>query len=142
VSEEEEVVVVFDIMATLLSTQLQALAVGRERGVVVVGGTTTKPNTRVSILFNPAEAADIDLQTIFALAQAGFHELIELDGRFAAYSKTLFSVDSIQMDRELQSQEFNDKLNNSISSFLRLLSSYIMLTPAHQALEYLVRRYK
>jgi hypothetical protein len=71
VSEEEEVVVVFDIMATLLSTQLQALAVGRERGVVVVGGTTTKPNTRVSILFNPAEAADIDLQTIFALAQAG-----------------------------------------------------------------------
>ncbi|CAM6046465.1 unnamed protein product [Sphagnum compactum] len=128
-------------MATLLSTQLQALAVGRERGVVV-GGTTTKPNTRVSILFNPAEAADIDLQTIFALAQAGFHELIELDGRFAAYSKTLFSVDSIQMDRELQSQEFNDKLNNSISSFLRLLSSYIMLTPAHQALEYLVRRYK
>jgi hypothetical protein len=73
---------------------------------------------------------------------SGFHELIELDGRFAAYSKTLFSVDSIQMDRELQSQEFNDKLNNSISSFLRLLSSYIMLTPAHQALEYLVRRYK
>jgi hypothetical protein len=71
VSEEEEVVVVVDIMATLLSTQLQALAVGRERGVVVVGGTTTKPNTRVSILFNPAEAADIDLQTIFALAQAG-----------------------------------------------------------------------
>ncbi len=70
VSEEEEVVVVVDIMATLLSTQLQALAVGRERGVVV-GGTTTKPNTRVSILFNPAEAADIDLQTIFALAQAG-----------------------------------------------------------------------
>ncbi len=70
-SEEEEVVVVVDIMATLLSTQLQALAVGRERGVVVVGGTTTKPNTRVSILFNPAEAADIDLQTIFALAQAG-----------------------------------------------------------------------
>jgi hypothetical protein len=73
---------------------------------------------------------------------SGFHELIELDGRFDAYSKTLFSVDSIQMDRELQSQEFNAKLNNSISSFLRLLSSYIMLTPAHQALEYLVRRYK
>ena len=65
-----------------------------------------------------------------------------MDGRFEAFKKTLFSVESLNLDRELQSRELNEKLNSSIATFLRLLSSYIMLTPAHQALEYLIRRYK
>jgi hypothetical protein len=64
------------------------------------------------------------------------------DKRFEAYKKTLFSPETLKLDRELQSRELNEKLNSSISTFLRILSHYIMLKPAHQILEYLIRRYK
>lgn len=51
--------------ATALSSQLQALA--------GLGGqlTTTKARTKASLLYSPAQAADVDLQTIFILAQTG-----------------------------------------------------------------------
>jgi U3 small nucleolar RNA-associated protein 10 len=73
---------------------------------------------------------------------AGLEDLARMDRRFEAYRKTLFSQESLKLDRELQSRELNEKLNGSISTFLRMLSNYIMLKPAHQILEYLIRRYK
>jgi U3 small nucleolar RNA-associated protein 10 len=41
----------------------------------------------------------------------------------------------------MQTKEANAKLDASITSFLRLLSNYLLLPPAHQALEFLIRRY-
>lgn len=72
----------------------------------------------------------------------GLGELADIDGRFEPYRHTLFSVETLKLDRELQSRELNDKLNRSIGTFIRVLSNYILLKPAHQVLEYLIRRYK
>lgn len=77
-----------------------------------------------------------------APAVAGLEELARIDGQFDAYRKTLFSPQSSQTDRELQTKQFNEKLDQSLNQFLRLLSPYIMLTPAHQTFEYLIRLYK
>ncbi|CAM6083052.1 unnamed protein product [Calypogeia fissa] len=123
-------------MASTLASQLQALAVAGG------GATSSKPSARPSLLFHPSQAADIDLQTIFTLSETGLDDLITMDGRFKAFKKTLFSIESSQIDRELQAKEYNAKLNKSITTFLRLLSGYVMLTSAHQTLEYLIRRYK
>ena len=76
------------------------------------------------------------------MVAVGLQELAGMDKRFEAYRKTLFSQETLKLDRELQSRELNEKLNSSISTFLRILSHYILLKPAHQILEYLIRRYK
>jgi len=122
--------------ATALASQLQALA--------GIGGqlSTTKARTKASLLYSPSQAADVDLQTIFSLALTGLDDLVDMERRFEPYKKTLFSSESLNLDRELQSRELNDKLNISIANFLQLLCSYVMHTPAHQTLEYLIRRYK
>lgn len=83
----------------------------------------------------------LELTLVFLVA-VGLEELAGTDRRFEAYRKTLFSQETLKLDRELQSRELNEKLNSSISTFLRILSNYIMLKPAHQILEYLIRRYK
>lgn len=72
----------------------------------------------------------------------GLEELARADRRFEAYRKTIFSEETLKLDREMQSRELNEKLNSSIATFLRILSNYVMLKPAHQILEYLIRRYK
>ncbi|EFJ35196.1 hypothetical protein SELMODRAFT_438493 [Selaginella moellendorffii] len=125
-------------MATALGAQLKALSSIQGRETALVPGTRTRP----SLLFDPRKAADIDLQAIFSIAQAGLQELLELNGAFVPFQRTLFSTESTQTDRELQTKEFNDKLNQSIASFLQVLSAFVLLPPAHQVLEYLIRRYK
>lgn len=54
-------------MATSISSQLQAL-----RSVIQVDSQSGKrPVTRPSVLFDPKEAADIDIDTIFSIALSG-----------------------------------------------------------------------
>uniref|UniRef100_R7W4R5 BP28 C-terminal domain-containing protein n=1 Tax=Aegilops tauschii TaxID=37682 RepID=R7W4R5_AEGTA len=67
--------------------------------------------------------------------------LTGVDERFARYSSTLFSQTSLEVNREQQTQKENDKLNKSISSYLRLLAGYLQLPAALKTLEYLIRRY-
>ncbi|XP_024370435.1 uncharacterized protein At3g06530 isoform X2 [Physcomitrium patens] len=123
-------------MASALASQLEALAVATGQP------TSTSRKIRASIIFTPSQAADVDLRTIYDLCDAGLGELADIDGRFEPYRHTLFSVETLKLDRELQSRELNDKLNRSIGTFIRVLSNYILLKPAHQVLEYLIRRYK
>ena len=42
----------------------------------------------------------------------------------------------------MQTPEMNKKTDDSIHSFLALLSPYFLLRPAHKALELLVRKYR
>eukprot|EP00249_Psilotum_nudum_P036255 c6665_g1_i1 orf=77-697(+) len=124
-------------MASALASQLQVLA--SSHGPTPID---KRPITRPSILFDSRRAADIDLQTIFSLAQSGLDELANMDAQFEAYRRTLFGLKNLQINRELQGKEFNAKLDASICSFLRLLSGFLLLSPAHQTFEYLVRQYK
>ncbi|KAJ0970619.1 hypothetical protein J5N97_018578 [Dioscorea zingiberensis] len=125
-------------MATALSSQI------REIKAVLRGSEDPlrRPITRPSILFDPKEAADIDLRSILSLALSGLDVLIELDNRFSRYRNTLFSHTSLEVDREKMVPKEEEKLNISIRGYLRLLSGYLQTPAALKTLEYLIRRYK
>ena len=102
----------------------------------------TKFKKKTSFLFDPKEASDIDNETVFALALNGLDELKLVNVEFEKFEIFLFSESSKHLERSLQSQELNDKLDNNIKDYLRFLSPYILLKPAHKTLEWLIRRYQ
>ena len=53
---------------------------------------------------------------------AGFAELCRLNGRFEAFSKSLFSQAGLDIDRELQAKEFNEKLSGKSPPAVLVLS--------------------
>ncbi|KAF5805582.1 putative U3 small nucleolar RNA-associated protein [Helianthus annuus] len=125
-------------MATSIASQLQAI-----RSIVKADTDTLKrPFTRPSILFDAKEAADIDLDALFDLAQSGLEALVTQDERFAKYKNDLFAHKSKELDRELMGVEENNQINATISSYLRLLSGHFQSPSALRTLEYLIRRYK
>ncbi|CAJ1971385.1 unnamed protein product [Sphenostylis stenocarpa] len=125
-------------MTTSIASQLEAI-----RSFVKSDSQPLKrPFTRPSILFEPKEAADIDIETLFSIALEGLEVLIGKDERFRNYKNDLFSQRSKELDRELMGIEQNHQLNVSISAYLKLLSGYFLLRPALKTLEYLIRRYK
>ena len=65
-----------------------------------------------------------------------------MDARFAPYTKTLFSEASRLIVRDALDTQTEERLNTSVRSFLQLLSQYLLLRPAHKALEYLIRAYR
>ena len=120
-------------MTSVLAQQLKAISVGRPEKI---------KKGKASLLYDPQEAADIDVETIYHLALGGFVELCDMDGRFQVFSKTLFGRASLEVNRDLEGKETNEKFDSSINSFLRLLTAYFLLPCSFRALEYLVRRYK
>lgn len=125
-------------MATSIASQLEAL-----RSFTKTDADPLKrPFTRPSILFDPKEAADIDLETIYSIALKGLEVLIGTDGRFRKYKDDLFNPRNKELDRELMGEEQNKQLNASIASYLRLLSGYFLIPSALKTLEYLIRRHK
>ncbi|KAJ7949476.1 U3 small nucleolar RNA-associated protein [Quillaja saponaria] len=125
-------------MATTIASQLEAL----KSYVQVETDPLKRPFTRPSVLFDPKEAADIDIETILSIALQGLEVLINTDERFRHYKNDLFSDRSKDLDRELMGIEENNRYNASISSYLRLLSGHFQLPSALKTLEYLIRRYK
>ncbi|KAK6936870.1 U3 small nucleolar RNA-associated protein 10, N-terminal [Dillenia turbinata] len=151
-------------MATTIASQLQAL----KAFVKPDSEPLKRPFTRPSILFDPKEAADIDLETIFNIAlsggnyteisfweplidritrslddgKQGFDVLIGMDERFRNYRNDLFNHNSMETDRELKGIEDNNRINMAIGSYLRLLSPHLQLPSALKTLEYLIRRFK
>ncbi|KAL6980908.1 hypothetical protein U1Q18_022544 [Sarracenia purpurea var. burkii] len=125
-------------MASSIASQLQAI-----KSLIKTDSDPQKrPFTRPSILFNPKDAADIDLDALFSIALSGLEVLISTDERFKNYKNDLFSHKSRELDRELMGIEDNNRINATISSYLRLLSGYFHLPSALKTLEYLIRRYK
>ncbi|KAM3389004.1 hypothetical protein ACQJBY_011252 [Aegilops geniculata] len=120
-----------------IASQLQAI----KSALGSAPESTRRPITRPSVLFDAKEAADIDLRAILPIALSGLEHLTGVDERFARYSSTLFSQTSLEVNREQQTQKENDKLNKSISSYLRHLAGYLQLPAALKTLEYLIRRY-
>ncbi|PNY12135.1 U3 small nucleolar RNA-associated protein [Trifolium pratense] len=125
-------------MATSIASQLASI----RSKALVDSAPQKRPFTRPSILFDPKEAADIDIESIFNIAIQGLEVLISNDERFRNYKNDLFSHRSKEMDRELMGREENDKLDVLINSYLKLLSGYFNLPSALKTLEYLIRRHK
>ena len=104
----------------MLQAQLQALERGAEARV----------KGKVSLLYTPEQAADIDVQTLYSAALNGagqpaharvpsavcsplpscaaFSELCRVDGRFESFSKSLFSKAGSELNRELQARARRD----------------------------------
>lgn len=125
-------------MANSIAAQLEAI----KSFVHVDYQPLKRPFTRPSVLFDPKEAADIDIETIWNIGVQGLEVLISSDERFQNYMNELFSHRSKELDRELMGMEENNQINVSISSYLRLLSGFFLLPSALKTLEYLIRRYK
>ncbi|KAJ4840356.1 hypothetical protein Tsubulata_007625 [Turnera subulata] len=126
-------------MATSIASQLQAL---RSAFQIEPEQPRKRPITRPSVLYDPREAADIDIDTIFGVALSGLEVLVSVDERFGNYKSDLFGHKTKELDRELLKEDENKHINSTISSFLRLLSGHLQLPAAIKTLEYLIRRYK
>ncbi|KAG0355784.1 HEAT repeat-containing protein 1 [Gamsiella multidivaricata] len=105
-------------------------------------GSERAAKHRASFLFDSKQAADYDIDTIYSIGVNGIAELKQLDPKFSAFEKTLFSESMKNVDRVLQTKEDNVKLDESITLFLRQLSPYFLLKPAGKALEWLIRRFR
>ena len=104
--------------------------------------TRAKASKRASLLFDPKEAAGIDTETVYSLGLNGLEGLKVVDHSFSAFERSLFSESTKSLERTVQSKEANEKLDKQISKFLQYLSPYVMLKPAHKALEWLIRRFQ
>ncbi|OEL36638.1 Uncharacterized protein BAE44_0002343, partial [Dichanthelium oligosanthes] len=120
-----------------IASQLQAI----KSALGAAPEPARRPITRPSVLFDAKEAADIDLRAILPIALSGLEHLASVDERFARYSNTLFRETSLEVNREQLTPKENDKLDKSISTYLRLLAGYLHLPSALKTLEYLIRRY-
>ncbi|TVU14983.1 hypothetical protein EJB05_38480 [Eragrostis curvula] len=120
-----------------IASQLQAI----KSAIGAAPEPARRPITRPSVLFDAKEAADISIRAILPIALSGLEHLATVDERFAKYSNTLFSETSLEVNREQLTPKENDKINKSISTYLRLLAGYLQLPAALKTLEYLIRRY-
>jgi U3 small nucleolar RNA-associated protein 10 len=84
-------------MTTSLARQLQAI-----RSDTVSTLDKRKHEKVSSLLFDPDEAASQDFHSMFSLGLNGLHGLVQLDGRFQNFEKTLFSESSKDIDRSIQ----------------------------------------
>ncbi|XP_052757837.1 HEAT repeat-containing protein 1 [Galleria mellonella] len=96
---------------------------------------------RVSLLFNPKEAASKDRDTFYEIGISGLKELITLYEGFRVFEDTLFSLSSKDFERAMETKQVNEHLDQTIEKFLMQLSPYFLLQSAHKALEWLVNRY-
>ncbi|KAJ1644791.1 snoRNA-binding rRNA-processing protein utp10 [Coemansia asiatica] len=124
-------------MATSLASQLY-----RMRTVDRMVGTERSQKIRASFLFDGKQAADMDIQTIFDIGRDGLRDLCKTNSRFQVYATTLFSEAVKDMDRVLQTKKENNKLDETIRSFLYLLAPQFLTKPAGKALEWLIRRFR
>ncbi|XP_058792928.1 HEAT repeat-containing protein 1 homolog [Phymastichus coffea] len=121
-------------MATSLAEQLKKL---RTPQTTLLLQDKRKP----SLLFDTKEAANLDKDTVYNIGLSGLEELIKLNNAFDDFKKTLFALSSISLERSVQDNKMNQKLNTEIEKFLVLLSPYFLLNTAHKALEWLIHRF-
>jgi U3 small nucleolar RNA-associated protein 10 len=96
---------------------------------------------RDSILFSPKEAAEKDRDTIYEIGMSGLTELIALNPLFTKFEATLFDHTTKNVQRSVETSEFNTILNQNIRKFIIQLSPFLMLDSAHKCLEWLIRRF-
>ncbi|KAF3926910.1 hypothetical protein ABW20_dc0105722 [Dactylellina cionopaga] len=130
-------------MASTLASQLQSLQKNRPSTL----SSTVDPKAlrklhSVSLLFTPEHAATQDFDTIYSICYEGFEELCSLDRRFAVFERSLFSDQSVTVDRDVLGKEDNERLDENVKAFLGLLSSWALVKSGVKALEWLVRRFR
>ncbi|KAI5957031.1 UTP10 [Candida margitis] len=95
-----------------------------------------------SLIFEPKVASTQDYEYIHQIAIDGLDELCELDTRFNKFRASLFATDSINFDRNVQTEDVIQQVNANINAFFTLLGPYYNFTAALTASEWLVRRFQ
>ena len=96
---------------------------------------------KASILFDGKQAADMDRESLWTLAQTALGQLKKLHPSFAQ-CESLFSEGLKDQDRMLLTPEENTKIDALVSLFLRLVSPWLLQSPALHCIEWLIRRFK
>ena len=125
------------VMATELARQLQRLQVPGQPSI-----REAVAKKRPSLLFDGKEAADMDVETVYALGWNGLQELTAVEPSFAEFESSLFSESSKTFERSVQTLEVVEQLDTTLALFMRKLCPYLLLQPAHKCLEWLVRVYR
>ncbi|XP_017041327.1 HEAT repeat-containing protein 1 homolog [Drosophila ficusphila] len=123
-------------MSTALAQQLQKLSAPQS------SITLADARSRASVLFDPKEAAKKDRRSIYNIGLVGLQELTEFNPAFKEFQLTLFDEATLTLERSVELPEVNKLLDAAIAKFLRLLSPYLLLRPAHMAFEWLLRRFQ
>ena len=125
---------------TSLADQLAGIA-ERTKAVTLDRKKRSKIHS-ISFLHDPIFAATEDFESIYYDSLEAFERLQQLDKRFSKFKHTIFSLTSIQIDRQVQSKEENDNLDKSINQFLSLLAPYWHLAISVRAAEWPLRRFQ
>ncbi|KAJ9574702.1 hypothetical protein L9F63_008137, partial [Diploptera punctata] len=121
-------------MSTSLAEQLKKLAVPQTSLLL-------QEKKKLSLLFDPREAAKFDRDTFYEIGISGLEELVKLNPKFEEFHSSLFDLSSRCLERSIEDKKANKKLNKIIRRFLLLLSPYFLIKSAHKALEWLVNRF-
>ncbi|KAL1962182.1 hypothetical protein VTN77DRAFT_528 [Rasamsonia byssochlamydoides] len=95
-----------------------------------------------SLIFEKKIAISQDFDTIYEICYEGFQELCLLDARFTEFGRTIFSEQSKAEERTQMTAAQNKELDAVLESFLALVGSKLLLSPAIKAVEWLVRRFR
>ncbi|TIB99805.1 hypothetical protein E3Q18_01415 [Wallemia mellicola] len=101
-----------------------------------------KPSKRDSYLFQPDQAADLDVGDVHLLAIGGFDQLKELDKSFEDFDTPLFGEPTKDLDRTSLNQSEVDHLNTTLNRFLVKLSPHLPTRAAAKVLEWLIRKFR
>lgn len=121
-------------MSTSLADQLRRLATPQTTQLV-------DSKKRASILFDAAEAANKDRETIYDIGLSGLHALAAINPAFLQFEHTLFDRSAKELVRSVESSDANRNLDHTIRRFFVHLSPHVQLHPAHLCLEWLIRRF-
>ena len=126
-------------MTSVLASQLANL---RAKSSNSLDLKAQKKSHSQSLLFKPQIAATQDFDTLYQLCYEGFMELCRLDPRFTDFSGSIFSEQSKLEDRTLLTEAHNKRLDSILENFLALVGPRLLLKPALQAVEWIVRRFR
>ncbi|KAG8889028.1 snoRNA-binding rRNA-processing protein utp10 [Tulasnella sp. 332] len=126
-------------MPSALATQL---AQGTSLNADLLRNTRKRRHYGSTYLFSSEEAAQHDLDSIYALGQNGFAALCALDTRLEEFGRDLFSNAARAADRTVVPPDQLAALQDTLPPFMTRMSMYLMEPPAGKVIEWLVRRFR
>ncbi|KAJ3965955.1 hypothetical protein EV361DRAFT_608730 [Lentinula raphanica] len=130
-------------MPTALASQLASQASQNAQIVLDRSRTRGKHASVESYLFaNARDAAEYDLDAVFALGRSGFEALMILNPRISVYEDSLLSYHARNVDRTLLNPEATRELDAALEGCLKEMGAYLMEGSASKVLEWLVRRFR
>ncbi|KAL9115884.1 MAG: hypothetical protein Q9227_000252 [Pyrenula ochraceoflavens] len=126
-------------MASSLALQLSAIAKSSTNQLDL---KAQKAAHSQSLLFEKRVAGSQDFDTLFQICSEGFEELRQLNPRYGAFSRSLFSLESKTQERTQMTAKQNMELDATIEAFLAAVGDKLLLRPAIKAVEWLIRRFR